>query len=215
MARFLKPKLGPSPLLKENWCGGYVSTAPHADPLYNTKGQSLGTFGGTALNDSTRDGLYLMGDRVVWRPNRASNENLNLFFGSIVPLEDEETLRQQEFAGAVLTGAIPGRPYDTIGVMGSYMQISPRELEFLDESRVKAGGNGRNSPDEGVFEVNYGIQVMPYMVLTPNFQYIANPDNSGFAKINFVPKNIVVIGLSLTMGVSKILGFAGIGSGGD
>jgi porin len=95
------------------------------------------------------------------------------------------------------------------------MQVSPRELELENDARAKLKGTGRSTPDEGVFEVNYGYQIMPYMTLSPNVQYIVNPDNSGFTKINFVPKNIVTIGLQLTLGVSKILGFAGLGAGGD
>jgi porin len=195
--------------------GGYTSTAPHADPLYNAKGLSLGTYGGVARNDATRDGLYLMGDRVIWRPDRSSNRNLNLFGAYIQPLTDEETLRQQSFGGLLLTGTFPGRPYDTVGLMGSYMQLSPREVEFLDDSRIKAGGSGTAKRDEGVFELNYGVQVAPFVKLTPNVQYIVNPDNSQIPKITFVPKNAVILGLYLTIGVSQLLGFAGLGAGND
>ncbi|MHB8287225.1 MAG: carbohydrate porin, partial [Caulobacteraceae bacterium] len=195
--------------------GGYVSTAPHADPYFNTKGQSLGTFGGTTLEDSTRDGVYVMGDRVVWRPNRNTTENLNLFGGVIHPLESEEVSDEEVYTGALLTGAIPGRPRDTIGLTATYFHISNREIEYLHDARVKAGGSGYNSPDEGAFELNYGWEVVRNLRLTPNLQYIANPDNSNIAKTKVLPKNILAFGLFLNFSFSNMLGFASSGPAAD
>ncbi|MHB8287593.1 MAG: carbohydrate porin, partial [Caulobacteraceae bacterium] len=195
--------------------GGYVSTAPHADPYFNTKGQSLGLYGGTALNDTTRDGLYLMGERVIWRPDRSRTENLNVFAGIVQPLEEEEVVDEQIYSGFNLTGFIPGRPQDAFGVEGSYLRVSPREIEFLRDSRIKAGGVGSNSPNEGVFEVSYAAEIIPSLRLTPNVQYIVNPDNSMIPKTKVLPKNIVVIGLYLSFGFSNLLGFGSGGGGSD
>jgi len=195
--------------------GGYTSTAPHADPYYNTKMQSIALRGGAARSDRARDGLYLMADRVVWRPDPHTTENLNLFGGYIQPLENEEVVDKEVYAGLLLTGGIPGRPRDSIGLVGTYLQVSPREIEFLEASRVKLGGSGYNSPDEAVLELNYGFEPFRNLRFTPNIQYIVNPDNSASPKVRTIPNNILVFGLSMTVGFSQILGFADGGATSD
>ncbi len=211
-----EPSLAQTRYPYEYKAGAWDSTAPHNDPFLNTKNQSIVKFGGTAKQDTARDGVYLMGDHVVWRPNPHTTENLNLFGGYIQPLENEEVVDRQVYVGVVVNGVIPGRPRDSIGLQGTYFHVSGREIELLDAQRAKLGGRGRNSADEGDFELNYGFQIVPGLRLLPDVQYIANPDNSQIPKTKILPKNAWVFGVALNVGWSQILGFASsVGSGRD
>ncbi|WP_213990288.1 carbohydrate porin [Sodalis sp. dw_96] len=195
--------------------GGYVSTAPHTDPYYNTAGRSLGTFGGTAGEaNEERKGVYLLGDKVVWRPGANSKRNLRVFGGVVQQLEDEEIMKQQFLSGVVLTGPMESRPQDTIGFSASMFNLTDKEIAYLRDAREKAGGQGSNNPHEYSLEVNYGWHVSPGVTIMPNIQYIINPDNSGLPKTPILPKNMLVYGLSLQISFGGMFGLSSP-SGGD
>ncbi|HEY8681802.1 MAG TPA: carbohydrate porin [Rhodanobacter sp.] len=188
--------------------GGYVSNAPRTDPYYNTHGLSRGLHGGGAREvDSKRDGVYFMGDRVVWRPDPARDENINVFAGIAQQLEETEIMRQQIYTGFVWTGPFRSRSRDTVGLSVSYFTLTPRELEYLRDARIKAGGSGSNNPHEITFELNYGWQLARGVELMPNVQYIIHPDNSGIPKTPVLPKNLFAFGLNLKVNLGSALGF--------
>jgi porin len=195
--------------------GGYVSTAPRPDPYYNTAGRSLGRFGGTAETvNEERKGVYLLGDKVVWRPDPHSRRNLTVFGGVVQQLEDEEIMKQQFLGGFVLTGPTESRPQDTIGLSASMFNLTDKERDYLHDARVKAGGHGSNNPHEYSFELNYGWHVSPGVIVMPNVQYIVNPDNSGLAKTSTLPKNMLAFGLNLQLSFGGMFGLSSP-SGGD
>ena len=60
-----------------------------------------------------------------------------------------------------------------------------------------------------MMELNYGLQVTPAIRLTPNLQYIVNPDQTRFP---YYPKNIpdaLVIGAKLSVDLFTLAGLAG------
>lgn len=188
--------------------GGFVSTAPRTDPFYNTAGLSRGLHGGSGrVVNGNRDGIYVMGDRVVWRPDPLRNERITAFGGIVHQLEETEIMRQQIYAGLVWTGPFRNRPADTIGFLASSFELTPREVKYLRDARIKAGGSGSNNPHEVTFELNYGLQVARGVMLMPNVQYTIHPDNSGIPKTRVLPKNLFVLGLDLNINLGKALGF--------
>lgn len=187
--------------------GAYLSTAPLSDPYYNTAGRSKGRYGGTArLADSNRSGVYLMADRVLWRPNPGSSRNLNVFAGVVQQLETDEIMRRQIYTGFVLTGPFAQRPTDTLGLSISYFKMTKAEEDFLNDARIKAGGSGRNNPNQVAIELNYGWKPVPGITLMPNIQYLIHPDNSGIPATKTVPKNLLVYGLNLQVNISRLFG---------
>jgi porin len=105
--------------------GGYVSTAPLSDPYYNTLGLSRALHGGTARQDSfDRDGVYVMGDRVIWRPDPDRTESISVFGGIVQQLEEAEIMRQQIYTGFVWTGPFNNRPKDTLGLSISEFELT-------------------------------------------------------------------------------------------
>jgi porin len=112
--------------------GAYVSTAPLTDPYYNTKGQSRGLHGGTALqNKHVRDGVYVMGDRVIWRPDPDRLESISLFGGVVQQLEQAEIMRQQIYTGFVWTAPSAYRLKDTLAFSVSEFELTPGERYYV------------------------------------------------------------------------------------
>ena len=212
VSNFAELQVGDYDLTKRRYAwdlkvGGYDSTAPFADPYYNTKGQSLALYGGTAATaTSQRHGVYAEGESVVWRPEPLSDTNITAFGGYFQSLEYEEVARYQLFGGVALRDVIPWRPHDIISGTFSYFNLTNREVDFLDQSRDKLHGSGSTNPNEYGMEFDYSILLFNSARLAPNISYIINPDNSAIPKITYVPKNAVVIGMKLTFNLAGWLG---------
>ncbi|MGH8159482.1 MAG: carbohydrate porin [Rhodanobacter sp.] len=188
--------------------GAFLSTAPLTDPYFNTVGRSKALYGGTALTiNSSRDGVYVMGDRVVYRPNPGSSENLNWFGGIVQQLDEAEIMRQQIYTGFVWTGLFGGRPHDTFNFQVSEFELTPREREFLRDARIKKGGHGTNAAHQTAYELTYGWHISRGLELMPSIQYIVHPDNSSITNTKIFPKNMFTYGVSLRMDIGNMLGF--------
>jgi porin len=188
--------------------GAFLSTAPLTDPYFNTVGRSKALFGGTARTvNSSRDGVYVMGDRVVYRPYDGSSENLNVFGGMVQQFDESEIMRQQIYTGFVWTGLFAGRPHDTFNFQVSEFELTPREREFLRDARIKKGGHGTNAAHQTAYELSYGWHVARGLELMPSIQYIVHPDNSSITTTRIFPKNMFTYGVSLRMDIGSMLGF--------
>jgi porin len=187
--------------------GGYVSTPQLNDIAINTKGQSLGLFGGAPRpSDQMRSGLYIMGEKAVWRPSDNSPQSLALFGGWIRPLDNQEVMTNQAYVGAALRAPLPGREHDILSFVANWYRLSDAERDFLRDSRIKAGGSGINKPNEYAFEMDYSALLYRSVRVGPNIQYIVNPDNSSLPKTAAMPKNVVVIGVKFTINLTGLLG---------
>jgi len=188
--------------------GIYGSTAPLTDINENTKGQPLGMYGGTAATDNhIRDGFYIMGDKVIWRPDPNSPRSLNVFGGWVQQLEGQEIMRQQIYGGFVMTGPLAFRPFDTLGLNVSSFELTQAEQAYLAEARKKAGGSGVNARHQLATDLTYTIHLIKGLELTPSLQYIVHPDNSGIAKTPVLPKNLFVYAISLRVDFGVLMGF--------
>jgi porin len=188
--------------------GGFVSTAPLTDPYFNTTGRSKALYGGTALTvNSSRDGVYIMGDRVIWRPDDASSQSFNVFGGIVQQLDEAEIMRQQVYTGFVWTSPFAALPKDTLNFSISEFELTPREREFLRDARIKKGGHGTNAAHQTALELTYGWHVTRGLELMPSVQYIVHPDNSSITNTRIFPKNMFAFGLSLRWDIGNMLGF--------
>jgi len=187
--------------------GGYVSTAPVNDLFYNANFQSIALHGGKPLVSPTlRSGFYVMGEKAVWRPESDPNKSLTLFGGYAQALDPAEIARLQVYAGGALRGVVPHRPHDIISFTASYLDITPAEIDFLRDARLKAGGHGENKPNQFGFEADYSWLLFNSARVAPNISYIINPDNSNIPVTRVLPKNILTIGLKITFNFANWLG---------
>jgi len=188
--------------------GAYVSNAPLSDPYYNTLGLSRGLYGGKPLVDHfVRDGVYLMGDRVVWRPDADSSRRLNVFGGIVQQLEEAEIMRQQIYTGVVLTAPFASRPDDTLAFSVSEFELTPGERYYLRDARIKAGGTGTNAAHQFAYDLTYSLHLARGLELMPSIQYIVHPDNSELPNTPVLPKNLLVYGIGVRMDIGYMLGF--------
>jgi porin len=188
--------------------GGYRNSSPVSDPFLNTRGISRVQFKGAPLQHlDGQTGWYAMGDVVLTRLGTDRRRNVTLFGGSIGAGEDYTIFRNQTILGAVVTGAFASRPEDTFGIVGSYIQLGPKEVDFLQTSRRAAGGTDTVRKAEGIFEINYGFKIARGIKANPNIQYIVNPDNILKPAAVHQSKNILAFGLRLSVEVGAVLGF--------
>jgi porin len=188
--------------------GVYESTAPLTDINMNTKGEPLGIDGGKAATDNhIRDGFYVMGDKVIWRPDPDSPRSFNVFGGWVQQLEDQEIMHQQIYTGFVMTGPFSFRPYDTLGLNISEFEMTPEEQAYLAEVRKKEGGTGVNALHQTDYDLTYSIHLVKGLELMPSLQYIVHPDNSSIPKTSVLPKNLFVYAISLRVDIGVLMGF--------
>jgi porin len=185
--------------------GWIYSDAPHPDPYFNSKGQSLGLVGGAPQLKNTRNALYVSADKTVWR-SQVYPSSLTIFGNETQELELSEIYRATTGGGVVWTGPFPSRPIDRLAFEAFDIQLTPHEVEFLRDSRIKAGGRGLNRADEYELESTYSYAFLPGLRVMPSVQYIINPDNSLLPRTRSVPKNATVFGIQFIANLTSILG---------
>ncbi|WP_433911337.1 carbohydrate porin [Sphingomonas yabuuchiae] len=68
-----------------------------------------------------------------------------------------------------------------------------------------AGGTDRVFPDEGVFEINYGIAASRGVRISPNIQYVVSPDNCAEPRAVQRSGNILAFGLRVSIDGAALL----------
>ncbi|MET0617444.1 MAG: carbohydrate porin [Luteibacter sp.] len=179
--------------------GGWYNSAPFTDPELNTGGLHRGLVGGAARSyDGGRYGVYVLGDKVVWKPDPATNTRNLALFGSLTgPLDNAETYTLQATGGFLWTGMSAARPTDSFGFQATWFKFSRKAVGFEDDVIHKQGGSDDHfSRDELMTELNYSYKLFPVVSLVPNLQYIVHPDILGNSVgVKRVSANALVIGL--------------------
>ncbi len=123
--------------------------------------------------DARRDGhdygAYVSGDQMIFREGSKDEQGLGVFgrFG----FRDAETNRVARFwsAGLMYRGLVPGRDEDVLGFGFSLARGG-------EEYRARVN---RAFDNESVYELFYAVQVAPWLVVTPDVQYVDNPGAAG------------------------------------
>jgi len=189
--------------------GGWYNDAPSTDPLLNTQRQSRALFGGAPLtNTFGRGGAYGLADQVIYRPD-GSRRNLAVFGSFALPFDQREIFSAHNTLGVYLTGPTAARPNDTVGFMVTQVVFTKAQTQFMNELLAKNGSRSFVKRDQFNLELLYGYQVTPGVVVTPNIQYLINPDTSQRPDAKFAPKNALVVGIRLTLNLDDALGIPG------
>jgi porin len=189
--------------------GAWYNDAPSIDPFLNAERLPRALNGGAPLtNTFGRGGAYLLADQVVYRPD-ASRRNLAVFASLAAPFNQREIFSAQNTAGVYATGPLASRPYDTLGFMVTQALFTRAETAFENQLLAKNGSHTFVQRDQFDVEVNYGYQVAPGMVVTPNAEYIFHPDVTQRPDATFAPKNALVLGVRLTLSLTDALGLPG------
>jgi porin len=157
--------------------GGWYATADYPDQHFgiDATGQliSLGI-------DPTADplqhrgnwGVYGIADQMVWRQG---DRSVNLFVRTGFSPADRNLLSWYIDGGAGFKGIIAGRPDDVLTFGVAYAEISKDAAAADADALAFNGPPGFIRDYEILFEVNYAVQIAPWWIVKPDFQYIVHP----------------------------------------
>jgi porin len=190
--------------------GGYIDRSDYADPVLDATGRSALFSGAAPATRFGRSGVYARFDQMVWRPDPTAPQGLSVFGVAMKGTSGRQIEDYFLELGAVQTGTFADRPYDTVGFVINTQKFSSLGLANIRLARAALGLGSGNVPTQQVMmELNYGIQVTPAIRVTPNLQYILNPDQTRFP---LRPRNIpdvFVIGAKLSVDLFTLAGLAG------
>jgi porin len=112
--------------------------------------------------------IYGMASQALLRTEAGSNRGLDATLGFDYSPGDVSRENVQITAGARINAPFARRPKDRIGIGFVYSKISDPFSNFGE----LLGGPRLGS--EKAFELNYSLQVRPYLLVQPTFQYYAN-----------------------------------------
>ncbi|MBD8905588.1 carbohydrate porin [Methylorubrum zatmanii] len=188
--------------------GGWVDRSDYTDPVLDVAGGRRVLTGLSPATRFGRAGVYARFDQMVWRPDPNGIQGLTLFGIAMAGAGGRLTEDYFLEIGALQTGTFAGRPYDTVGFVINTQKFSPLALSNIAAAQASLGLFRTIPSQQIMMELNYGIQVSPAIRLTPNLQYIVNPDQTRFPTY---PKNIpdaLVVGAKLSVDLFTLAGLA-------
>lgn len=110
-------------------------------------------------------GFYTSCDQLLFRENARDEQGLGVFFR--YGYRHQEINRFSDFwsGGVSYTGLIPDRNQDVLGVGFGHLVSSDNFGRRIN----------RDAGEETVYEVYYAVQVTPWLVISPDLQYVDNP----------------------------------------
>ncbi len=171
--------------------GGYYDSSDTPDVLQDIHGFSAGLTGAPFLMHDGRLGAYGMADQVIQRDG--SDPHRFLRVGAIAGIGDRATATYRYFVatGGVRQGTFKHRDADFIAVLFAHGSINPRLTRYEEDRNAVAPGSVGIQTYESIAEIDYNIQIAPWLSVRPNLQYVIRPGGTG--KI----PNAVVIGLHM------------------
>jgi porin len=150
------------------------------------------TSAGAGLTDRGRFGYWIQADHLIAGGAGPKARGTAIF--ASYEYGDPQTALLTNFvdAGIVQHGTFAGRDHDTIALGYAYTNVNPNVRAF-ETSLLDAGYDVPYNTQEQIGELNYGMQVTPWMSLRPGVQYVWRP--SGNAAI----KNALVLDLSTSI----------------
>jgi porin len=139
-----------------------------------------------------RTAVYAQAQQTIWRPNPATRQSVTLFGGGIV-YNGGAPYWAQYYAGVYDRGPFAARPDDSIGLIGSY---------YANNSDQRP-----NKPGQWIFEVNYGVHVVPGVTVKPYTQYVVAPSDFLAPARSREPANAWVVGFQVSLDLGEFLGF--------
>jgi len=112
--------------------------------------------------------IYGMASQALCRPDAGSNRGLDATVGFDYSPGNVSRENVQITAGVRINAPFERRPKDRIGIGFVYSKISDPYRNF------EASLGGPLLGSEKAFELNYSLQVTPYLLVQPAFQYYAN-----------------------------------------
>ena len=145
---------------------------------------------------------------MLTRPDMNSHRGLAVFGVAMTNLSGRVEERHFLELGLLQTGTFAGRDRDTIGFVINQQSFSDLAMARMRAARLSAGGDGDIRRNQYMLELAYGAQIGPAIRLSPNIQYILNPDQTGapFRKTHI--GNALVFGFKFTVDAPTLIAMA-------
>jgi len=197
------------PLPRNYGIGALIDESTYSDPVTDIAGGNALLSGLPAQSRFGRTLVYGRFDQTVWKPDPTATRALQVFGVASGGTSGRQTQDYQLEAGAVMTGPFTSRPFDTAGFVVTDQRDSALGLANVRAARASLGlGSSDVAADEILMKLNYGIQISPSTRLTPNLQYIVNPDqNNEPFRVRPIP-NAFVIGAKRSVDLFTLAGLA-------
>jgi porin len=155
--------------------GGYYDTSHTADWRRDDAGGSAVLSGDPFRVRHGRYGAWAMAEQDVYRDRDDPSRGLMAWFAATT--SDRATAYFESFVegGLEYAGPLPGRRADTIGVLIARGRVSDERAAAQRDVDLLQPGSVAVQHAETVFEINYAMQLTPWLRLRPNVQYVARP----------------------------------------
>jgi porin len=157
--------------------GAWFHSARFADQRFDSTGRSLADPAGTgiaAIHEGDA-GAYLAIDQALVHPADPDGLGVAAFLRLAGVPDDRNLVSFYADAGLNLTGILPGRPADVLGLALAVAKIGGG-AQHLDEDLRRFSGLDTPIRDaETTLELTYRWQVAPWWTLQPDLQYIHHP----------------------------------------
>ncbi|ASG22382.1 OprB family porin [Nitrospirillum viridazoti] len=185
--------------------GGWYDSSTYSDPLNDAMGRPSVLTGRPGMTEAGRWGASGRFDQVVWRS--ASNPARTLsVFGVAMASVSGRAVEDRYFAlGVVQTGLVEGRDQDTLGLVITDQRFSDLTLARIAAARASVSSTVSAARHEVMMELAYGMQVTSGVRVSPNLQYIVNPDVTARPFTRDNPADAFVVGLKFTVDIAHIL----------
>jgi porin len=150
-----------------------LNDLPLADPLSD----------GAAKRHSDDWGVYGIADQALWAPGGNDPRKVAAFARGGLSPSDRNLIDAYADGGVVLTGFVPGRSSDVLGLAATYSHISSRASGF-DKDTVVYGINPLNYPTgdyELAAEATYQIVLAPWLTVQLDAQHVWHPGGNVLA----------------------------------
>lgn len=184
--------------------GGWIDKGDYADPLRDDMGGIAILSGRAAQTHNGRSGLYVRFEQQVTRPDPTSKRGLSIYGVAMTNLSGRVEESRFWDLGLVQTGTFEGRDEDSLGFMISDQRFSDLAMQRMRAADLAAGGSGKASRHEVMMELSYSAQVGPAIRLSPNIQYILNPDRTGAPERARPTDDALIIGCKFTVDAMKL-----------
>lgn len=163
--------------------GAQLISAPNPDNYYDDAGQPYAISGKTARNHQQTWSTWFEIDQKLLHHSYSNAEGGLTTMAGVIYNDPRTSLRNYEtYVAFVDRGFLRSRPYDSLGVVMTYVKIAPgvSATDMLDLNMVPE----KTAPNHAtgvqghatIFETDYQIHVMRGVVLAPDFQIYFHPN---------------------------------------
>ena len=172
--------------------GGWYDESTYADPL-------------SGSTQRGRSGAYARFDQLILRPSLASQRGLTLFGVGMANLSGRVIEDHYEEIGLVQQGTFAGRDADTLGFVIDDQHFTNLGLAAVRAARASEGAPVKIPTHETMMELAYGAHLSPALVVSPNLQYVLEPDQMAEPYRTQDIRNALVVGLKFTLDLMPLL----------